>query len=161
MTRYRLLVALAAVGFLTLPGAFSAQQQQRDTAGDAVRAADDKHAVHFDKCAKACADCMRECEACKHHCGQLVASGQKEHLTTVRTCSDCAEFCAAAARIVSHRGPMANLICESCAKACDVCGAACERFPNDKHMQACAKECRECAQACREMLKHAGHAQQN
>ena len=69
-----------------------------------------------------------------------------------------AEFCAAAAKIVSRQGPMASTICESCAKACDICGAACEKFPKDEHMTRCAKECRLCAKACRDMLKHAGQA---
>lgn len=116
--------------------------------------ADGKHHVHFQECAKACADCMRECEMCARHCAHKVAAGHKEHMTTLGTCADCAEFCAASARIVSRHGPMAALICQQCARACDVCGAACERFPDDAHMQRCAKECRECAQACREMLKH-------
>jgi hypothetical protein len=51
---------------------------------------------------------------------------------------------------------MSGTICESCAKACDICGAACEKFPDDEHMKRCAQECRECAKACREMLKHVG-----
>jgi hypothetical protein len=115
----------------------------------------DKH-THFDKCSRACADCMRECESCAHHCAHMVAEGKKEHLKTLGTCADCAEFCAAAAKIVSRGGPMRVAICESCAKACDVCGAACEEFSKDKHMARCAKECRECAKECREMIKHTG-----
>ena len=114
------------------------------------------HAEQYDKCAKACADCMRECESCARHCAHMVAQGHKEHLTTLGTCPDCAEFCAAAARIVARKGPLSNTICEACAKACDECGAACEKFPNDEHMTRCAKECRACAAACREMLKHTG-----
>ena len=91
---------------------------------------------------------------CAKHCADLIAAGKKEHVMTQGTCSDCAEFCTAAARIVAHQGPMSNLICEGCAKACDTCGAACEKFPKDEHMVSCAKSCRECAQACREMVKH-------
>lgn len=117
----------------------------------------DPHAAHFDQCAKACTKCMRECESCAHHCGHLLSDGKKEHFKTLRTCDDCAEFCAAAARIVSHHGPMAALICESCAKACDTCGKACEEFPSDEHMARCAKACRECAKECRDMIAHAGH----
>jgi hypothetical protein len=74
----------------------------------------------------------------------------------VGTCSDCAEFCAAAAKITSHQGPMAVLICEACAKACDRCGKECEKFPEDEHMKRCAKACRECAKACREMVEMIG-----
>lgn len=125
--------------------------------------ADDKdaHAEHFAACAKACTKCMRECESCAHHCVHLVAEGKKDHLKSVGTCSDCAEFCAMAAKVVSHHGPMAGLSCEACAKACDACAAECDRCCEkspDEHMKRCADVCRECAKACREMVKHAGHA---
>ena len=112
------------------------------------------HAGHDAECAKACANCMQQCESCVRHCANLVAEGKKEHMKTLGTCDDCAEFCTAAARIVSHRGPMMNPMCEACAKACDTCAAACEKYPKDEHMIQCAKACRECARSCREMLKH-------
>jgi Domain of Unknown Function (DUF326) len=111
------------------------------------------HAAHFDACAKACADCMRSCESCAHHCAQMIADGKKEHMTTLGTCVDCAEICATAAKIVSHQGPMVFTICEACAKACDDCAVACEKFPTDDHMKECAKACRDCAKACKEMLR--------
>jgi hypothetical protein len=120
----------------------------------AEKLADDKHAAHFEQCAKACADCMRACESCAHHCVHLAVDGKKEHLKTAGSCVDCAEFCAAAAKIVSRQGPLATTICESCAKACDICAAECEKFPNDAHMKDCAKSCRDCAKACREMITH-------
>src|SRR5579871_2084657 len=116
------------------------------------KTAHDAHAGHFAQCAKACTDCLRECESCANHCAHLVAEGKKDHLTTLGTCADCAEFCTSAAKIVARQGPMAGTICESCAKACDTCGAACEKFPQDEHMKQCAKACRDCAKACRDML---------
>ena len=120
---------------------------------------DHNHGGPFDQCAKACSDCLRECESCADYCARLVASGKKDHLTTWQTCADCAEFCAAAAKIASRHGPLAVTICEACAKACDVCGTACEKTPDDKHMQECAKACRECATACRAMVNHVSRAQ--
>jgi hypothetical protein len=116
----------------------------------------DNHGSNMDQCATACAECMRACESCASHCAHMVASGDKEHLVTLGTCSDCGEICAAAAKIVSRQGPMAGTICEACAKACDTCCAACEKFPQDKHMNECAKACRDCAKACRNMLQHIG-----
>src|SRR5262249_22616229 len=113
---------------------------------------DDKPAAQFQHCAKACTDCLRECESCAH----LVASGQKDRLRTLGTCADCAEVCTAAAKIVSRYGPLIGTICESCAKACDTCAAECEKHGNDEHMQRCAKVCRDCAKACQDMLKHLG-----
>jgi len=126
----------------------------------ASRAADDKghdaHAAHFNQCAKACADCMRECESCAHHCAHLVAGGKKEHLRTLGTCADCGDVCAAAAKVTSRHGPAAAPTCESCAKVCDLCAAACEKFPEDEHMKRCAKACKDCAKACREMIHMVG-----
>jgi hypothetical protein len=116
----------------------------------------DAHAEHFATCAKACTLCMRECESCAHHCVHLIAGGNKDHLRTLGTCADCSEFCAAAAKVTSHHGPMAGLMCEACAKACDSCGTECEKFPDDEHMKRCAKACRECAKACREMIEQVG-----
>jgi hypothetical protein len=115
-----------------------------------------KHAGPMDECAKACADCMRECESCSDHCAHLLALGKKEHLTTLQTCTDCGEICGAAAKITSRHGPMAVPICEACVKSCDICAAACEKTGDDKHMQECAKACRACAKACRDMIKHVG-----
>lgn len=119
--------------------------------------ADTPHAGHFDQCAKACADCLRECESCAHHCAHMVADGKKEHLHTLGTCADCGDVCGVAAKVVSRHGPLAVTVCESCAKTCDECGAACEKFPDDEHLARCAKACRDCAKACREMIEHAGH----
>jgi hypothetical protein len=125
----------------------------------AAHAADDKHehghgmSEMFEKCAKACNDCQRECDACATHCAQLLANGHKDHLTTLGTCRDCADFCSAAAEIVARGGPFAGLICDACANACQRCGKACDKF-EDKVMKKCAKECFECEKVCREMVKH-------
>ncbi len=111
----------------------------------------------FDKCARACAECMLQCESCLHHCFHLVLEGKKEHARTAGTCADCGDFCALAVKVVSRRGPTAVTTCEACAKVCDTCGEACEKFPDDEHMKTCARACRDCAKACREMIHHAGH----
>jgi hypothetical protein len=116
------------------------------------------HNEQFQKCAQACNDCQRMCAACATHCAGLLAEGKKDHLTTLRTCLDCADFCVAAAQIVARGGPFADLICTACADACARCGKECERFASDKMMKECAEECRRCEKACREMLHHLGHA---
>jgi hypothetical protein len=124
--------------------------------------ADDKadaheHDEHFATCAKACAACTLACESCFNHCAALVGEGKKDHAKTMRLCLDCAEVCAASAKLVSRHGPLMVTACEACAKACETCAAACDKFGSDKHMAACAKACRDCAKACKEMIKHAGH----
>ncbi len=122
----------------------------------AIAADEHKHAAHYDACAKACADCMRVCDTCSRHCAEMILAGHKEHMQTLLTCTDCADVCASAGKIVARRGPYSAMICETCAKVCDDCCAACEKFPNDEHMKNCARECRDCAKACREMIKHLG-----
>src|ERR1700722_5198690 len=95
-------------------------------------------------CAKACSDCQRACDSCATHCSHQLAEGKNRHLTTLACCQDFATCCTAAAQICSRDGPCCAMICECCTKACDHCASACEKFPDDKHMKACAEECRKC-----------------
>jgi len=141
----------AVVGGVVLfgPGAHG------DTKAD--DAAAHAHAGHFMACAKACAECMNQCDSCFHHCYRLVQDGKKEHARTMHTCADCGELCAVASRLSARQSPMAAATCEACARGCDICGAECEKFSSDEHMKQCAKACRDCAKACREMVQHAGH----
>ena len=113
-----------------------------------------EHDTHFDKCAKACADCQTMCDSCFHHCAELVAKGDKDHAKSMHACVDCAECCKLAATLSARHSPVAAAACECCAMCNDECAAACEKFPDDKHMAMCAKSCRDCAKACREMIKH-------
>src|ERR1700733_5428311 len=79
-------------------------------------AADPKHSVVNETCAKACNDCQRMCDSCVTHCADLAAEGNmKGHLTTLKECQDCATCCTAAAQIVARGGPHSVLICECCA----------------------------------------------
>jgi hypothetical protein len=126
------------------------------------RAAEEKpvhvhRSAEMEKCLKACAECVSECESCFHHCVELTASGHKEHVKTLKTCVDCGDICATAAKIIARQGALSAQACEGWALACDACGAECEKFSADAHMKACAKTCKECAAACREMIKHVGH----
>jgi hypothetical protein len=109
--------------------------------------------VH-EKCAEACSDCQRVCDACATHCAHQLHAGKKEHIDGLMHCRDCADFCAASAAIVARGGPFAKEICTGCAEACAKCGAVCEKFADDAHMKKCAEECRKCEKACREMLAH-------
>jgi hypothetical protein len=142
-------IVLAAVGTAVL--ALAGQGGTRAAFRDAEK---DAHHGKYQKCARACADCTLACESCLAHCLTMLAAGHKDHARTARTCNDCGDFCALAAKITSRHGPMAQTTCEACAKVCDTCGEACEKFADDEHMVACAKACRECARECREMTKH-------
>ena len=127
-------------------------------AGTKTRA-DEGHEGHeqFDKCAKVCADAQLHCDSCFHHCAELVAKGEKDHVKTMHNCVDCAEVCSTAAKLVSRHSAMSAPACEACVKCCEMCAESCEKFRDDKHMAACAKSCRDCAKACREMIKHLAH----
>lgn len=115
---------------------------------------DHEHDEHFDRCAKACADCQRMCDSCYRHCADLVAGGNKDHARSMNLCLDCGEVCSTAAKLSARKSTLAGPTCEACARVCDVCAEECEKFKDDKHMTACARECRACAKECRAMLKH-------
>jgi len=144
---------LATVGFAVFAifglMAFALQGQTQEKKVDHM-----EYSAVMQDCAKACSDCQRTCDMCATHCAHMLHEGKKEHLTTLATCRDCATVCSAAAQIVARGGPFAGLICESCVKACDKCGTACEAFPDDEHMKACAEECRKCEKACKAMIEH-------
>src|SRR5262249_39912836 len=111
---------------------------------------DDAHSGHdsiFAKCAAACNACQRECDSCMNHCAHLMVDGKKQHFMTMQTCADCADACAAAARVASRHGPFSHLVCEACAQACDKCAEECEKFKSDEPMTRCAEECRKCLKA--------------
>jgi hypothetical protein len=137
-------LALAIVGVV----AFAQQGQTQETVHHT------EHNPMMQECAKVCSDCQRECDTCATHCAHMLHEGRKAHLTTLMTCQDCATVCSAAAQIVARGGPHSVLICECCTKACDLCGTACEKFPDDEHMKACAEECRKCEKVCKAMVKH-------
>lgn len=146
MGRMSLRVLALAVSLFALGGGLAAEDKKG--AGDA-------HAAAFEECARACGDCQRACDMCAAHCAKLLSEGKKDHLKTLQTCQDCATHCAAAACIVSRKGPFADAICTACAEACKRCGDACAKFTDDPMMKKCAEECKKCETACRDMLKHA------
>ena len=114
------------------------------------------HGEHLMKCAKVCADCQLECDACFSHCLKLVADGKKEHEKTAQLCVDCAECCKSCATLCARQSPLAGPMLKCCAECCEQCAAACEKFPDDKHMAQCAKTCRDCAKHCADMQKQLG-----
>lgn len=154
-------VGTAQAAEVRQPAAASGQQQDehhsaatpqtKGTAAARPAAARELDAI-YEKCAQACNDCQRICDACATHCAHLLAQGHKTHLRTLMTCQDCAAVCAVAAQIVSRKGPFSAAICQACAEACARCAKACEAHPDDEMMRQCAEECRRCEEACRQMV---------
>jgi hypothetical protein len=75
----------------------------------------------------------------------------------IRTNMDCADICAATARVLSrHTGYDANIsraLLEACAMACKSCGDECGAHAGQhEHCRICAEACRTCEQTCRDLL---------
>lgn len=154
MDRRAVLGALGATAVGLAGWAGSQARGQAKPADDKAKAHERRH---FERCAKACVDCLTQCEANFHHCVGLVTAGKKEHAKAMHLSIDCAELCATGGRLSARMSPLAFPACDACAKACDICAAECEKHPSDEHMKACASACRECAKECRTIIKHIGH----
>jgi hypothetical protein len=107
----------------------------------------------YTKCAKTCADCQLQCDACFKSCLALAKDGKKEHCKTAECCVDCAECCKLCATLCARQSTMCPAACVFCAKCCDDGAASCEKVGDSPQMKACAEECKKCAIACREMAK--------
>ena len=113
-----------------------------------------EHDEHFTTCAKTCADCQLECDSCFKHCLTLLSDGKKEHAKTAQLCADCAECCKTCSTLCARQSPLTRHMLECCEKCCTECAAACGKYPDDKHMTACANSCSACAKECRALLKY-------
>ncbi|MFI0795199.1 MULTISPECIES: four-helix bundle copper-binding protein [Micromonospora] len=103
-------------------------------------------------CAQACTACADACLG-EDNVGMLAKC--------IRTDLDCADICAATARVISrHTGYDANItrsLLEACVTACRSCGDECERHAGiHEHCRICAEACRACEQACRDLLATIG-----
>jgi hypothetical protein len=107
------------------------------------------------QCAKACADCMHECEEGFHHCYRQVSSGKANYAKAMHVCVDCAEMCGTSAKLVARMSPLMVHTCEATADCCDDCIAECEKL-DDPKMKEVVASLRRCAQSCREMVKMMG-----
>ena len=114
---------------------------------------DGSHDDHALKCARLCAECQVECDACYHHCEMLVISGDKDHVQSMQLCLDCADCCKLCSSLVARQSPFSKKMSELCAACCDECAKSCSKFPKDKKMMACAAICKKCAESCREIAK--------
>jgi hypothetical protein len=98
---------------------------------------------------------VRHAMFCAAICTSCADADSAEHMDMrqcIRTCLDCADICAATAR-VAIRQTGSNLVVtramlEICVTACEACGEECERHDHE-HCRLCAEMCRECARDCR------------
>ncbi|MFI8993176.1 four-helix bundle copper-binding protein [Streptomyces sp. NPDC053542] len=100
-------------------------------------------------------ECAQACTVCADAC--LAEEQPAELRRCIRTDLDCADVCAATARVLSrYTGEDAGMVrdvLETCATVCLACGAECERHAKThEHCAVCAEACRSCADACRALL---------
>ena len=102
-------------------------------------------------CAQACTTCADACLA-----EEMVADLRR----CIRTDLDCADVCAATARVLSRLSAdvaIARAQLEACVAACRTCGEECEQHAGmHEHCRVCAEACRECERACGELLAALG-----
>ena len=105
------------------------------------------------RCIEECFDCGQTCTVCADAClGEEMVRDFKQ---CVRTCLDCADVCLATGAIASRRTgsneALLRRMLETCAEACALCAAECEKHAGmHEHCRICGEACRRCEQACRE-----------
>ena len=99
-----------------------------------------------------CILCEQTCSACADAC--LGEADPKSLTRCIRLNLDCADVCAATARMLSrHQHADPTLLAQQvalCAIACALCAAECERHAeHHEHCRICAEMCRRCERECR------------
>jgi hypothetical protein len=100
------------------------------------------------ECASTCAICADACLS-----ERMVA----ELVRCIRLNQDCADICAATARLLLRsgaepQGTMLRHVVEACAAACQACGQECARHAQmHEHCRICAEACRRCEESCRQL----------
>ena len=98
-----------------------------------------------------CGVCEATCTICAD--ASIAEDSVADLVHCVRLCLDCADACAAAARILGrqtypHPPTQLNTL-EACLAACRACADECElHAAHHEHCRLCAEECRRCEQAC-------------
>ena len=105
---------------------------------------------------EAIVECGNTCTQCADAC--LSEDDVAAMAKCIRLNLDCADICAATARVVSRQTEYdANVTraqLQACLAACTSCGDECEQHGEHMaHCGICAETCRRCAQACRELLE--------
>lgn len=106
-------------------------------------------------CISRCAHCQELCLATAQHC--LSVGGEQAAPELIRTLQDCAQACQIAHDFMLRGSPLHPGYCRGCAHACGSCASACEKFPDDELMAACAEACRRAMESCRAMGGPARH----
>jgi hypothetical protein len=125
-------------------------QAMLETTPGSPRLAPDRLAAAIDDLV----DCASTCNQCADAC---LAEGDPALARCIRLNLDCADVCAATARVISRQtggapGAVRSLL-EACMAACRSCGDECEGHgAHMEHCAICAEQCRRCEETCRSLL---------
>ncbi len=103
-----------------------------------------------------CLECHTVCSMCADAC--LAEENVAKLRRCIRLNLDCADVCAAAARVLSRSGAgditAVHALLEACAGACLASAAECHKHADAHgHCGVCAAACEDCARACRDVLE--------
>lgn len=101
------------------------------------------------------AECATTCTQCADAC--LAEEDPAAMVTCIRRNLDCADVCAATARVLARQthydGAVTRAQLEACIAACRSCGDECAGHADHMdHCRICADSCRRCEEACRQLL---------
>jgi hypothetical protein len=107
-------------------------------------------------CIEDCVECTQICTSCADAC--LSEEGVAELRKCIRLDLDCADICAATAKVLTRQteydAPTSKAQLEACGEACATCAEECERHAGDhEHCRICAEVCRSCEEACERLLE--------
>ncbi|WP_336923712.1 four-helix bundle copper-binding protein [Aquipuribacter sp. SD81] len=101
--------------------------------------------------------CSTACTVCADAC--LAEEQVADMRRCIRTDLDCADVCAATARVVARQteysADVTRAVVQACATACRTCAEECGSH-TDEHCRVCAQACRDCLEACEELLAAIG-----
>lgn len=82
----------------------------------------------------------------------LELGGDRADERLVTLLQDCADLCRLTEDVLLRGSRYTDRICGLCADSCEDAAEACDAFPDDEVMKACANETRRCADASRELV---------
>lgn len=99
--------------------------------------------------------CSAACTICADAC--LAEEHVADMARCIRADLDCADICAATARVLSRQtaydADVSRSLLQACITACRSCGDECASHADmHEHCTVCAEACRACQQACEELL---------
>lgn len=105
-------------------------------------------------CIDALIECAQTCTTCADSC--LGEDSPDQLRECIRRDLDCADVCAATARIAGRPGADRELLLDllgTCIRFCGACRTRCEQHAeHHEHCRVCAETCGRCEEACKTLI---------